>query len=665
MSRANDDNLHAALTTRRGFFARFAFWRNTTKYPITRALTWISGIISLAIVIAIPAGYFYTAYHYELNRLQYEADVIADAVSQFVMTNNKKWRTDELRLRDLLSQRVFSLDSSDEHRAFDETGILLAVVGARPETPIVVRSSTIRDGFVVVGEIQNSTTLRPIVIQTILAVLLALVIASGVFLTLRLLPMRALMRTLAELEEAKQNLKREIGEKETALKKAEEIGAVMTHQALHDSLTKLPNRELFNDRLKQAISVAEHDNKMLAVIIIDLNRFKEVNDKLGHQAGDLVLREVSCRLQELLRKSDVVARMGGDEFAILLSSISSRADASTVADKIREKMQSPIMISENAVDIGASLGIALYPGDGLGNNSLLHCADIAMYMAKRNKVGVAYYNPDFDRDRKDRQTLLQDFRQALTCDDQLMLHYQPKIDIASGNCHGVEALARWKHPQRGMLFPDAFIPLVEHAGMTTLLTHYVLNQAIRQYRTWQSNGLDPGFKISINISAADLQVQTFADEIAAALGNSDSSATFLELEITETAVMENPVHASQTISRLRELGITISIDDFGIGYSSMAHLKKLPVSTIKIDKSFVSDMLQNANDATIVHSVIALGHNLGLKVVAEGVEDQPTFNELKSLGCDFAQGYYFSRPMPAENLTSWLHTTPRRKQVNS
>jgi diguanylate cyclase (GGDEF)-like protein len=644
---------------------RFAFGRTTAKYPVTRVLTWISGIISVVIVFAIPAGYFFTAYQYELNRIHYEADVAADAISQYVVTNPKRWRTDELRLRDLLSLRMYARESPDLHRAFDETGKLLAEVGARPEFPIIAQSSPIRDGYNVVGEIQISDTLRPILFRTGVAALLALIIASGVFLTLRLLPMRALMRTVTELEESKQNLSREISEKEAALKKAEEIGAAMTHLALHDTLTNLPNRELFNDRLKQSISAAEHEKKMLAVIIIDLNRFKEVNDRLGHLAGDLVLREVACRLQELLRKSDMVARMGGDEFAILLPALSSREDTTIVANKIVKTMQLPIMLSMNSVDVGASIGIALFPENGSDNESLLRCADIGMYIAKRNKGGFAYYDPEYDRERKERDALHHDFLRALNSDDELILHYQPLIDVKSGDCYGVEALVRWNHPQRGLLLPNIVIPLTEDASLTTALSLYVLKQALRQIQEWQGLGLGPDFKIAMNIFAADLQGTAFPDGVTAALANSEENAAYLEFEITETAFMEKPDRAAETIARLRDMGITISIDDFGTGYSSMSYLKKLPVSTIKIDQSFVIDMRHDSNDSTIVRSIIALGHNLGLKVVAEGVEDLPTLNELKSFGCDFAQGFYFSHPVPAEDLVKWLKGSPWSMQVNS
>jgi predicted signal transduction protein with EAL and GGDEF domain len=325
----------------------------------------------------------------------------------------------------------------------------------------------------------------------------------------------------------------------------------------------------------------------------------------------------------------------------------------------------PIMLSMNSVDVGASIGIALFPENGSDNESLLRCADIGMYIAKRNKGGYAYYDPKYDRERKERDALHHDFLRALNSDDELILHYQPKIDVKSGDCYGVETLVRWQHPQSGLLLPDIVIPLTEDASLTTALSLYVLKQVLRQIQEWQGLGLGPDFKIAMNIFAADLQGTAFPDGVAAALANSEENAAYLEFEITETAFMEKPDCAAETIARLRDMGITISIDDFGTGYSSMAYLKKLPVSTIKIDKSFVLDMRHDSNDATIVRSIIALGHNLGLKVVAEGVEDLPTLNELKSFGCDFAQGAYFSRPVPAEDLVKWLKGSPWSMQVNS
>jgi diguanylate cyclase (GGDEF)-like protein len=431
--------------------------------------------------------------------------------------------------------------------------------------------------------------------------------------------------------------------------------AELTHQALHDALTDIPNRTLLYERLQQAIIVAKRERKSVALMMMDLDRFKEINDTMGHHSGDLVLQAVASRLRSTLRQSDTVARLGGDEFAMVLPGIGGKDSAILAAQKILNAVQMPISLEGRNLDIGASLGIVLYPDQGEETGLLLQRADVAMYAAKRNKSGYAYYDAEADRYSMDRLALQGELRHAIK-HGELLLYYQPKIDFSSGRIGGLEALVRWQHPRHGLMFPDDFIPLAERTGLIKPLTEWVTQEALRQCCVWQSDGLP--LTIAVNISASNLQDPQFPESVAAALARTGARPEWLELEITETAIMKEPAVAIAAIGKLSHMGVQLAIDDFGTGYSSMAYLKKLLVAKIKIDKSFVMDMNTNRNDAVIVRSLIGLGHNLGLSVVAEGVESAEVWDELKVLGCDSAQGYSMSRPIPPDKLDDWLRHSP-------
>ena len=425
------------------------------------------------------------------------------------------------------------------------------------------------------------------------------------------------------------------------------------HQATHDSMTDLPNRIVLHDRLLHAIQEAERGQEPLAVLMMDLDRFKEINDTLGHHVGDLVLQEVAVRLQNLVRKSDTVARFGGDEFAVVLPGV----DASKVVpivNKILKALEPSVVIDEhNHLHIETSIGIALYPEHGEDPTSLIKCADIAMYAAKHSNNGYSIYDAAQDQHSADRLSLTANLRRAIDA-DELVLHYQPKIDLGSGQVVGVEALVRWQHPTLGLLFPDAFIPLAERCGLINPLTFRVLRIAIHQHHQWNQAGLE--LAIAINLSARTLQDLGFPVQVAESMLRLGMDAKYLEFEITESAIMADPVRALKVLTQLNEMGIRMSIDDFGTGYSSLAYLQKLPVRAVKIDKSFVIGMATNPSNIAIVRSTLDLGHNLGLKVIAEGVEDREACDMLKSYGCDMAQGYYFSRPLPAEQIAEKLMT---------
>jgi diguanylate cyclase (GGDEF)-like protein len=424
-------------------------------------------------------------------------------------------------------------------------------------------------------------------------------------------------------------------------------------QALHDSLTDLPNRTLFHDRVGQALASARRDHIPVAVMIMDLDRFKEVNDTLGHASGDELLKQVGVRLRAALRESDTVARLGGDEFGVLLPKVLDSAAAVTVARKLRKALEEPFTIHGLTLRMEASIGIALYPHHGDDVHSLLQRADVAMYVAKEHPGGCELYARQRDEYSPDRLTLLTELRRAIDY-GELELHYQPKAELKNGRVTGVEALVRWSHPVRGLVRPDEFIPLAERTGVIVPLTSFVLNEAVRQARTWQLEGLN--LCVGVNLSTRNLLDVHLPDRVGELLARWEVPPSLLELEITESTILEDPTRAMQVLCRLSGMGIQLAIDDFGTGYSSLAYLKRLPVHTLKIDKSFVQGMRNDDNDAVIVRSTIDLGRNLGLRVVAEGVETLETWRRLLVLGCDVAQGYYLSRPAPAAELAGWLRS---------
>jgi diguanylate cyclase (GGDEF)-like protein len=429
----------------------------------------------------------------------------------------------------------------------------------------------------------------------------------------------------------------------------------LQHQAMFDNLTNLPNRVLFADRLQQTALIARREKRPFSLFAMDLDRFKEINDSLGHHIGDRVLQHVAACTRSCLRESDTVARMGGDEFTVLLATVSDLDGAVGVAKKILKAIGEPLMIAGRSLEIGASIGVVIFPQHGDDPEVLMRQADAAMYAAKQAQSGYRIYSDDLGHGADDRMALQGELRQAIA-NNELVLHYQPKIDFSAAQVSGVEALVRWQHPVHGLMAPDKFISLAEQTGLIKPLTKWVMKTALRQYEDWYRAGLI--LSMSINVSAISIQDPEFPDQMAKMLEDFDVPISQIELEITETAVMSEPVRAVECIRKLSALGFQVAIDDFGTGYSSMAYLKELLVAKIKIDKSFVKDMATNHNDAVIVRSTVELGHNLGLKVVAEGVEDQAAWDKLKGLGCDSAQGYYMSRPLPSVEFLGWLEKSP-------
>ena len=420
--------------------------------------------------------------------------------------------------------------------------------------------------------------------------------------------------------------------------------------AYRDALTDLPNRALFHDRLKIALERARRSRSMVTVMLMDLNRFKFINDALGHQAGDQVLKLVAERLSGLLRKGDTTARLGGDEFAMLLADTTVE-EAAQVVHKILAALEAPIMVGELAVDVTVSIGVAAYPLHGQDGETLLRRSDTAMYAAKRANSGHAIYDPERDDHSGAELSLLGDLRRAIDR-NELHLAYQPKIEIGSGRVAGVECLLRWIHPVRGPVAPVEFIPFCEQTGFIKAITRWVIEAAVTQCGAWRDRGI--ALRIAVNISAQDLLNPKLPDMVSEALARHRVPVELLSMEITESGVMQEPARAIELLGRLHALGVTLSIDDFGTGYSSLSYVKRLPVHELKIDRSFTRNIVGDLRDRAIVLSTIELGHNLGLTVVAEGVEDTASLEMLHKLGCDYAQGYAIARPLDAHALLQWL-----------
>jgi len=424
----------------------------------------------------------------------------------------------------------------------------------------------------------------------------------------------------------------------------------LQHYAVHDPLTALPNRTLILDRLQQGILTARRDQNPMALIMIDLDHFKEVNDTLGHSIGDDLLISVGKCFLSALRKPDTLGRLGGDEFAVVLPR-ADREAALTVAKKLQLTLQQPVKVDHNSFSIGASMGIAVYPEHGTDPSALLRSADVAMYIAKRNRDEFVIYDQDNDINNPNRLELLRDLRAAIQ-QQEIGLAFQPKLDLRSRVITGVEALARWNHPLRGVIPPTDFIPVLEHTGLIKQFTLQILDKAVRYCKICQ----DQGYRLSmaVNLSMHNLRDENLPGQVAEILERHCIDKQCLTLEITESAIMNDPERSLGILTRLHNMGVQLSVDDFGTGYSSLSHLKRLPVQQLKIDRSFVSDMINDKDNAMIVRSTIDLAHNLGLHTVAEGVETEHVLSELKKMHCDIAQGYLISRPLSPDDFLDYI-----------
>lgn len=418
----------------------------------------------------------------------------------------------------------------------------------------------------------------------------------------------------------------------------------LRHLATHDTLTGLPNRALLEDRLQQAIAHADRNRQVFALLVCDLDRFKLINDSLGHRAGDTLLQEVAQRLTGAVRAIDTVARLGGDEFVVILNAIADRLEAETTARRAIEAFQAPITIDGIDVHTAPSIGIAYYPDDGTSVDALIAHADAAMHCAKQNGQNkVLCFAASMSEGISNKVKLESDLHRALS-QGQFELHYQPKVDTATGAIRSAEALIRWRHPERGLVPPSEFIPLAEECGLIGQISAWVLGEACRQTRAWQLQGL-PFLRVGVNLSASEFRHGSLVETVHRALQQAALEPQFLEVELTESVVMSNPEESVAILEQLSAMGVLVSVDDFGTGYSSMSYLRRLPIDKLKIDRAFINEITARSDDASIVSAIVSLAHSLRLKVVAEGVETAGQLEFLKGLGCDQYQGYLFSRPL--------------------
>jgi diguanylate cyclase (GGDEF)-like protein/PAS domain S-box-containing protein len=418
------------------------------------------------------------------------------------------------------------------------------------------------------------------------------------------------------------------------------------HQTLHDGLTDLPNRTLLTDRLAQAVLVANRSRASVALLLMDLDRFKEVNDTLGHRYGDLLLQEAGIRLRDTLRRSDSVARLGGDEFALLLPDTDAKG-AAQAAEKVLKALGEPFVMEGQSFDVGVSIGIALCPLHGEDANSLLRRADVAMYMAKRGGSGYALYDPDVDEHSPKRIARMSELRRAID-DAQMLIHYQPKVNLSTRNLESVEALVRWNHPEHGLLPPEQFVQLAEHVGLIQVLSVQVLSTALRQCRAWREQGINT--RVGVNLSASTLRDPQLVGMVAGLIRTCEAHPSWLELEIAESSVMADPERAKDALQRLRDMGVRISLDEFGKTGTSLAHLQRLPVDEVKIDKSFVLELAGKSENLQAVRTIIEMARALDMSVVADGVPTREVWDVLCDLGCSLAQGLYVGAPLPPQEL---------------
>jgi len=535
---------------------------------------------------------------------------------------------------------------------FDTTVTTLAKEGSDPVKVILQRSVT--DGL------EPLDRLKSLLVLLMLASIGASIIGSLVLA-------RRITHPLAELTQFAKRVRDGDYTGRIELKRGDEVGALavsfnhmlegiaaregeVMRLAYADTLTGLPNRAMFNDRLSQAVKLYRRTKAPVSVLVMDLDRFKYINDTLGHEAGDVVLEEVAKRLRNTVRDSDTVARLGGDEFGILLTTGGSDR-ALVVARMIDAVLEEPIEIHGQHVDVGSSIGVAECPAHGEEAGVLLRRADIAMYEAKHRKLGVAVYDARYDKHRAEQLSLLSDLRKAIA-ERQLRLYYQPKLDLRRGRLVGVEALVRWQHPDRGMVPPSEFIPFAEQTGVIREVTRWVIPEAMRQCGVWLAEGVS--LSVSINVSTRDLLDRELPGIFVSATRAYGVPLDLVIVEVTESALMEDPQRVHEIMRELKQLGLRLAIDDYGTGYSSLAYIQRLQCDELKVDRAFVTHISGRDKDAAIVRSTIDLGHSLGLTVVAEGVEDAEAIDVLRQLGCDLGQGFGICRPLPPDQLTDWI-----------
>ncbi|MGI9452087.1 MAG: putative bifunctional diguanylate cyclase/phosphodiesterase [Geminicoccaceae bacterium] len=591
---------------------------------IVKVTTWIAAFVALLIATVLPVTYYELRHSYFHGKLEADASNLAYRLSKLVSDYPLMWRFRADMLHEILG-RFVEQEGKEQLQirlyAGDELVVQRGVTDDRasPSWLLAQQSDPIYDSGRAIGRVELRVSLQPLLLKVFALGVLTTTLGLLAFVVLRQVPLRALSGALKEV----------------------------TYLASHDPLTNLPNRTLFRDRLQQALAQAERRGDRVAVICLDLDHFKDVNDTLGHGVGDELLKEVTKRVQALVRASDTLARLGGDEFAIIQVELGQPDGAANLAQRIIDALVQPFEIQGHELVIGSSVGIALYPEDQADPDHLLRNADLALYRAKAEGRGIyRFFEEEMNRLLQQRKALEAALRRALA-DDQFELYYQPQVGLEDECVTGVEALIRWHHPEQGMVSPADFIPLAEETGIIIPITEWVLRRACLDTLDWGD------MSVAVNLSPAVFKHQDLVGMVAKILDETGFDPRRLELEITETSLLQDTDRAMGILHEFKKLGVRVAMDDFGTGYSSLSYLQRFPFDKIKIDRSFVAKLTSDTDAVAIVGAVINLGHNLGMATTAEGVETNEQAIFLASQGCEEVQGFYYAEPMPAAEMASF------------
>lgn len=716
---------------------------------VTRILTWIAGGIATLVAISLPFSYFITAYRNQALILDTEAEISSYAISQIINADPETWRFEKDRLAEILARRPRE-GPAEVRRVMDHQKQIISENGNPLPPPLINRAHPLLASGSAVGEIQISRSLLPVIRKTALIALYGFLMGGTLFISVRILPLRALSRAQEALKEQQRlyrlvadnvsdlvtlhlpdgtflyispscepllgytqeelsaaslfrfihpedlqdaqatyasvskhrstqrfshRLRSKSGEyvwfetfvrpifdgpgkiiqlqtSSRDISERKSFEAQLTYQAFHDPLTNLPNRALFMDRLQHALEGARRRETCVAVLFVDLDNFKVVNDSVGHQKGDKLLTALAERLQGCLRRADTLARLGGDEFTVLLEDVNDEHDAIRVVERIVEQLRRPFTLDNHELFVTASIGIALSSSGELAGDDILGDADVAMYRAKTTgKAHYELFEQSMSTRAVERLTLETDLRRAIER-GELKAYYQPVVQLETEMIYGVEALVRWAHPQRGLVSPSEFIPVAEDSGLILPIGWWVFEQACHQARVWQTKyPTDPPLTVSVNLSTKQFFHTDLVQEITRILGESGLEPASLELELTESLMMQE-AESVDKLRQLKDLGVKLAIDDFGMGYSSFAYLKRFPFDTLKIDRSFVAKLGRDPEATAIVRAIVTLAKTLHLGVVGEGIETKEQLNRLRALGCDLGQGFYFAKPLPSDAMDS-------------